>query len=133
MTSKCTVAIHAAVVEQSFEIPYSGYTSWLYAGEAGAAFIAAITRDGDGAYQFNLNGTCETVEVGMEIVKTMIPNSKINIVGSELPFPPDLSDAQIRNHVGDYPSISVADGVANTCRAFQALNDAGRLEALPIF
>jgi nucleoside-diphosphate-sugar epimerase len=133
MTSKCTVAMHAAVVGQSYKIPYSGLTSWLYAGEAAAAFIAAISRDGEGAYKFNLNGACETVEAGVDIVCKLIPNAIVSIVGSPLPFPPDLDDAQIRNHVGNYPSISVADGIADTCRAFQILNEAGRLDAPPSF
>ena len=133
MTSKCTVAMHAAVVGQPYEIPYSGPTSWLYAGEAAAAFIAAISRDGEGAYDFNLNGACETVEAGMDIVCNLIPNATVTITGSPLLFPPDLDDAPIRNHVGDYPSISVADGIADTCRAFQALNDAGRLDVLAPF
>ncbi|MBM10117.1 MAG: NAD-dependent epimerase/dehydratase [Magnetovibrio sp.] len=127
MTSKCTVAMHAAVIGKSYEIPYSGPTSWLYAGEAAAAFIGAVSQDGKGAYDFDLNGTCETVEAGMDIVSNLIPNAKVHVTGCPLPFPPDLDDAPIRDHVGDYPNISVDYGIAETCRAFQILNDAGRL------
>ena len=128
MTSKCTVAMHAAVMGHSYEIPYSGFTSWLYAGEAAAAFIAAIARDGQGAYQFNLNGSAETVETGMKIVCDLVGAMNVNIVGTPLPFPPDLDDTPIRKHVGNYPSISVHRGITDTCRAFKELNDAGRLE-----
>ena len=128
MTSKCTVAMHAAVMGHAYEIPYSGLTSWLYAGEAAAAFIAAIAGDGDGAYQFNLNGSSETVESGMKIVSNLVGSTNVNIVGGPLPFPPDLDDTPIRKHLGDYPSISVHRGIADTCRAFKELFDAGRLE-----
>ena len=128
MTSKCTVAMHAAVMGHSYEVPYSGLTSWLYAGEGAAAFIAAVARDGDGAYQFNLNGSAETVETGMKIVCDLVGDIDVTIAGSPLPFPPDLDDTPIRKHVGDYPSISVHRGIGDTCRAFQELNDAGQLK-----
>ena len=132
MSSKCTIAIHAAVLGQSYEIPYSGLTSWLYAGEAAAAFIAGILTDGNGSYHFNLNGECETVEAAMGIVADLTPNVSIAITGAPLPFPPDLDDAPIRKHLGQYPSIPVASGIQDTYRAFQLLRDAGRLdEALP--
>jgi len=129
MTSKCTVALLSAMLGQPYEIPYSGSTSWLYAGEAAAAFIAAISRDGDGAYDFSLNGACETVEAGMEIVAGLVPEADVAVSGKPLPFPPDLDDAPIRAHVGDYPSISVSDGITATHRAFQVLQQAGRLDS----
>ena len=128
MTSKCTVAIHAAVLGQSYEIPYSGRTSWLYAGEAAAAFIAAILRDGDGSYHFNLNGECKTVEEAVAMIGNLIPSASITIKGSPLPFPPDLDDAPIRSHLGDYPRISMRAGIEETYRAFQVLKEAGHLD-----
>ena len=132
MTSKCTLAIHAAVLGNTYEIPYSGATSWLYAGEAAAAFIAAITRDGDDAYRFNLNGTCETVEAAVAIIKDLAPNTSTIITGSPLPFPADLDDNTIRNHLGDYPSISVDQGIKDTFRAFSILKEWGRLDDITV-
>lgn len=129
MTSKCTLAILAAVLGRGYEIPYSGRTSWLYAGEASAAFIAAISRDGDGAFDFSLNGACETVEAGMDLLAGLAPAAEVAVTGDPLPFPPDLDDGPIRAHVGAYPSIPVADGIAATHRAFAALKAVGRLDA----
>ena len=101
-------------------IPLGGI-SWLYAGEAAAAFIAAVSRDEDDALVFDLNGQCETVENGLDILA--------RIAGSAMDAPPDLSDEPLREHVGDYPSISVETGIALTHKAFVALESEGRLVA----
>ena len=39
----------------------------------------------------------------------------------------NLSDAPLRAHVGDYPSVAPADGIRMTWDAFQALEAQGRL------
>lgn len=85
MSSLNTIAIQAAVADQAFEMPFSGKYNWLYAGEAAAAFIAAVTRDGDGAPVFDLNGACETIERAFEILKTMAPQAQISCSGPQFP------------------------------------------------
>ena len=62
MSSLNTIAIQAAVADQAFEMPFSGKYNWLYAGEAAAAFIAGISRDGDSAPVFDLNGASELLK-----------------------------------------------------------------------
>lgn len=131
ISSLNTVAIQAAAAGAPFNIPYTGPYNWLYAGEAAAAFIAAVSRDGDGATVFNLNGSCETVENGLAMLRNLAPDAQISCEGPVFPFPPDLDDGPIRAHVGDYPSVSVADGIGDTYRAFLALKSEGRLPPLP--
>ena len=121
MSSSFTVGIACAVQGDTHDIPYTGALSWLYAGEAAAAFIAAVSRDEDDAMVFDLNGQCETVENGLDILA--------RIAGSAMDAPPDLSDEPLREHVGDYPSISVETGIALTHKAFVALESEGRLVA----
>ncbi|MEM0945660.1 MAG: SDR family oxidoreductase [Pseudomonadota bacterium] len=127
MTSMGTQAILAAMRGEAFEIPYAGRTSWLYAGEAAAAFIAAVARPGTGAPVFDLNGRCETVEAAMALLADLVPGADVRVSGPSLGFPPDLDDRSIRAHLGPYPDIPVADGIAATHRAFQALIAEGRL------
>lgn len=127
MTSKGTVAILSAMLGRPYKIPFSGPTSWLYAGEAAAAFIASVTRDGIGAPVFDLNGSCETMDGALNILADLVPGSEVTATGSPLPFPPDLNDAPLRAHVGDYPSIKVAEGIAATYQAFARLISDGRL------
>ena len=127
MSSKFTVAIAAAAQGVPYEVPFSGRISWLYAGEAAAAFIAAVSRDGDGAPVFDLNGTCDTIENGLATLESLVPGHKVTCAGGPLPVPPDLSDAPIRARLGDFPSVSPADGIRDTFRAFQSLSAEGRL------
>ena len=94
-----------------FEMPFSGKYNWLYAGEAAAAFIAAVTRDGDGAPVFDLNGACETIERAFEILKTMAPQAQISCSGPQFPFPADFDDGPLRQYLPHYPSVDVAEGV----------------------
>ncbi|MEP1209570.1 MAG: NAD(P)-dependent oxidoreductase [Rhizobiaceae bacterium] len=127
VSSKSTVAIHSAVLGQAYDIAFSGRVSWLYAGEAAAAFIAAVSRDGDGAHVFDLNGSCEPVDNGVAVLRELEPDVEVTISGEPFPFPPDLDDGPIRAHVGDYPSVSLEDGIRITHRAFGELMSSGLL------
>lgn len=131
MSSKTTIGIQAAAMGQAYEVPFSGRQSWLYAGEAAAAFIAVVSQDGDGAYAFDLNGTCAKVEEGLDVLHKIAPDAQITCTGASFPFPPDLDDAPLRAHVPDYPEISLQDGVKATYSAFVQLNNEGRLPDLP--
>jgi nucleoside-diphosphate-sugar epimerase len=129
MTSSFSVAVARAVLNEPFEIPYTGPISWLYAGEAASAFIAAVCRDGKDAPVFNLSGTSETIERGLQLLSQRIPGHRITASGDPLPVPHALSDEPLRDHVGNYPSISVDEGVEATFRAFEILKSQGRLVA----
>ena len=130
MSSLNTVAIQAAALDLPFEIPYTGPYSWLYAGEAAAAFIAAISQDGAGAPVFNVNGRCEMIEDGLSILHRM-NNDAITATGDPFPFPTDLSETPLRAHVPDYPLIILENGIKDTYRAFKELSAKGQLTELP--
>ena len=131
MSSKNTIAIQAAAMGVPFEVPYTGLYSWLYAGEAAAAFIASASQDGAGASMFDLNGRCETIEAGMEILGQLAPEMQIAANGSPFPFPPDLDENPLRNHVPDYPAFSLELGVTDTFHAFKTLVANGQVTNLP--
>ncbi len=131
MSSKNTTAIHAAVAGSRFEIPYTGNYSWLYAGEAAAAFISAASFEATGAPVFDLNGRCKTLEDGLAIVKELEPDSEVSCSGPEFPFPADLDESELRAFVPEYPSISLNEGVRDTFNGFAALKAEGRLPPLP--
>ncbi|MEM1388030.1 MAG: SDR family oxidoreductase [Pseudomonadota bacterium] len=121
MSSKNTAAIQAAARGEAFEMPFTGAYSWLYAGEAAAAFIAAASVPGSGAEVFNMNGACAPLEHGLGLLADLAPDANITLTGEPFPFPPDLDDGPLRAHLPDYPSISVEEGVRATFRAFQEL------------
>ena len=132
MSSRNTLAIQAAALDLPFTVPYAGPLSWLYAGEAAAAFIACVSREGDGAPVFNLNGRTATVEFGLECLRRLAPGADVTCAGEPFPFPQDLDDSPLRNHVPDYPDIAVEAGIRATYEAFRALRAENRLPALPV-
>ena len=131
MTSKGTIAIQSAVSGKPYNIPFSGDASWLYAGEAASAFIAAVSKDGDGAPVFDLNGACEKVEYAIELVSKLKPGIEITCSGGQLPFPADMDDGPIRSYVGDYPLINIEEGIRSTFDAFEILIKENRMPKLP--
>ncbi|MDV7142830.1 NAD(P)-dependent oxidoreductase [Tropicimonas sp. TH_r6] len=129
MTSEFSVGLLRAARGEAHEISFGGPVSWLYAGEAAAAFITAIARDGDGAPVFDLNGSCMSVEQGLEILSHLAPNHSVSTAGNPLPIPPDLDDAPIRAHLGSYPSIPPEQGIRESLQAFRQLIADGVLPA----
>jgi nucleoside-diphosphate-sugar epimerase len=129
MTATFTIAVEQATLGYPYEMPLTGTLSWLYAGEAAAAFIAALKRDGECAMVFDLNGRTETVENGLEILRELIPDHRITASGGPLLIPPDLSDEPIRAHLGDFPTISTREGIALTQKAFSLLKLSGKLRS----
>ena len=132
MSSKNTVAIQAAALDKSYKIPYTGKYSWLYAGEAALAFITSVSKDMVGSHVFNLNGSCETIENGLKLIRELKPNSSVTCEGQPLPFPPDLDDLPLRKYIGDYTSVSVQKGIEHTLKAFETLKSEGKCPAIPI-
>ncbi|WP_112323545.1 NAD-dependent epimerase/dehydratase family protein [Oceanibium sediminis] len=129
MTSGFSVALAHTALGTPFAIPFSGAISWLYAGEAAAAFIAAVSSERGEAEVFDLNGSCMSVEDGIGILDAIAPDHRITVTGSPLALPADLSDAPIRGHVGAYPSIPPEEGIRATLKAFRTLAGEGRLPA----
>lgn len=129
MSSKPTLAVLAAVAGLPYQIPFTGSVGFVYAAEAAAAFIQAVAKEPDGATVFNLNGTPETVENFIALLKEHFPEADIGCDGAPLPFPADLSDAPLRQQIGDYRHFSLAEGLTETVALFTDRIQSGRLDA----
>lgn len=127
MSSTPTVAMLAAVLGERFVIPFTGAVGFVYAAEAAAAFIQAVSTEHDGATVFDLNGTMKTVEEVVEMLRARHPKADIRCEGAPLPFPADMSDEPLRAHIGDYPRPAFADGLDETLALFARRVKEGRL------
>jgi len=58
-----------------------------------------------------------------------VPGHRITAAGAPLAVPSDFSDEPIREHLGDFPSISPREGIQSTHRAFEMLKAQGKLAA----
>ena len=127
MTSKTTFAILAAALGREYEVPFTGPVSYLYAGEIAAAFVQAVSRDGEDAAVFDCNGALATVNEGLDAIRRLCPGARLHARGDPLPFPAEDTDASLRDRIGDYGAISMEEGTAETFRAFQSLHRAGKV------
>ena len=129
MTSKTTVAILAAAAGKPYVIPFTGAVSWLHAGEVASAFIKAVSQPRDQAVVFDINGVPSTVEKSLAILNKIAPQSQISASGQALPFPMDISDAPLRDFLGDYGEIALEDGISDAFSSFEALLAKGLIKA----
>jgi nucleoside-diphosphate-sugar epimerase len=129
MTSKTTVAVLAAAAGKPYDIPFRGPVSWLHAGEVASAFLKAVSRPGQGAPVFDINGIASTVEASVKVIHKVAPAAAITCSGTALPFPMDLSDAPVRSHLGNYGAMPLEEGIRGTHEAFKALLERGLLKA----
>jgi nucleoside-diphosphate-sugar epimerase len=127
LTSKTTVAILAAAAGRPYDIPFRGPVSWLHAGEAASAFLTAVAKPRDRAVVLDINGIASTVEDSVALLKRIAPSAAITVSGSPLPFPMDLSDAPVRDYLGDYGHVPLEAGIAGTLRDFRDLLARGLL------
>ena len=130
MSSVSTRAIHAAALGKSFQIPYTGPYSWLYAGEAAAAFIAAVSQPGHEAAVYDLNGRCCTLELAAQTINLLANGDSISTAGPAFPFPANLCEKPIHSSLPKYHLVSVEDGIRTTFAAFQRLKAENRLPDL---
>src|SRR5438876_1187420 len=127
LTSKTTFAILAAAAGKPYEVPFSGGVSWLYAGEVASAFIHAVSRERTGAPVFDLTGVYAPVEEGLRILKKLAPSAAITASGQPLAFPMHLPDKPLRDFLGDYGEMPLAEGIRETYEAFRSLIRRGML------
>ena len=127
MSAAPTVAMLAGVLRQPFVIPFTGAVGFVYAAEAAAAFIQAVSTEQRGAHVFNLNGVMKTVEEVVEMIRARHPQAALRCEGAPLPFPADMSDDPLRAHIGDYARFSFEDGLGETLALFARRVDEGRM------
>lgn len=129
MSSKPTIAMLAAAVGAPYVIPFTGAVGFVYAAQTAAAFIQAVAEERKGAGVYDLNGTPETVENVVAMIRERKPDANIRCEGDPLPFPAGADDQPLRDAIGDYPQWTFAQGLDETLAMFDALAEAGKLSA----
>ncbi len=74
-----------------------------------------------------MNGTFSTVEEWISILKKIQPNAQIKVTGKILPFPFELSDAPLRDYLGNYGEVNLEQGIKDTFYAFKDLLFRGKI------
>src|ERR1051326_2570562 len=128
LTSDPTKAMKAAVLGVPFHIRFSGATDFQFVRDTAAAFIACADRAPEGAHVFNRHG--ETVEVARiaQHINRECQRELVTFSGPPLPIAAAMSDAAVRQVIGDLPATPLTAGIQETMRRFAELRDDGRLD-----
>ena len=132
LTSDPTKAMKAAVLGVPFHIRFSGATDFQYVADTAATFIACADASLQGAHVFNLHGQTVDVQEIATIINEEAGRDLVTIGGDPIPIAPALSDAAIRNAIGDLPATAVKEGVRETMKRFAELRDAEKLDTSDI-
>ena len=121
ITAAPTKAMLAAAAGKRFTIPFAGPIMLQHTIEVADAFIRSAQSGADGAHVFDLSGADTTIAEVVEEIKGCVPEAEVTIKGEKLPFVSGLDDSELRNLVGDWPSISLSEGVSQSINSFKNL------------
>src|SRR3954463_8907129 len=121
LTSDPTKAMKAAVLGIPFHIRFGGATDFLYVADAAAAFMACADRAPTGAHVFNLHGQTVLIEEVARLINQTAGRELATCGGPPIPIAAALSDAAIRQIIGELPVTPLGEGVRETMQRFAEL------------
>ncbi|MGE0774528.1 MAG: NAD-dependent epimerase/dehydratase family protein [Sphingomonadaceae bacterium] len=107
-------ACRAAALGESYVMPFSGRTNFVYVDDCASAYEEALFADPRKAEIFNLAGDATTVEHFLNEVRRIVPDARLGAEGAALPFAPDLAPDGRDALLPNVQRTSLADGIAAT-------------------
>jgi nucleoside-diphosphate-sugar epimerase len=114
LTAGPSLACRAAARDQSYTIPYSGSAGLVYVDDVAAAYEAALMRDPDGTYVFNMPGEVASNDQVIAEIRRVVPGAKIDIAGPALQFTPDIEQGDIDAVLPGLRQTGLGDGIRQT-------------------
>ena len=130
MTSGPTTALKAAILGRPYTIGFQGPTDFQFAEDIAEVLVRCFDAP-EGAHVFNPHGETSTVEKVIEIIDSIVPESRRGLIdcdGPHLPIPGALDDSALAAAIGPPPRTSLRDGLAATYAAFSARHSNGSLD-----
>jgi nucleoside-diphosphate-sugar epimerase len=125
MSAAPTVAMLAAHRGQAYEVPFQGQVSFVHVEDAALRFISAVSREGDGAHVFDMNGTVAAVSSVNEMIRERLPTASLGQVGDPMPFPAEPDDGELNAYLGLDACRTMQQGVADTLACFDSAQSRG--------
>jgi nucleoside-diphosphate-sugar epimerase len=131
VSSTPTKAMAAAAVGRPYHISFGGTDTYQHADDVARVFVQAARTMPEGAPVFNLGGTVASVDEVVAAIEQAAPEAAGTITHNTEPlFTPDgIEGRAIAQLLGPITWRPLAEGVADTIRAFRAAAAAGRLDA----
>lgn len=119
MSAAPTMAILAALFEQSYTIPFSGPVAFVHVEDAADRFVAGISRDIEDALVFDMQGTEADIADVLIDIKQQIEGADIHLTGAPLPFPHAPDDGRLDALLNVAPYRSMSGGIAQTLDVYK--------------
>ena len=117
-----SISCRMAAQGQAYQIPFTGLTGFVYAGDVAEILCQAMLEDFQGAPVINMPGITATVEDFILEIKNQMPDAILSSEGSPLPvfgkIPTELSWPLSNNH----EPTPLRIGIANTLEYYKSGN-----------
>ncbi|GKX35169.1 MAG: nucleoside-diphosphate sugar epimerase [Rhizobiaceae bacterium MnEN-MB40S] len=113
-TAAITLAVKAAARGERFDMPFAGAMCFQYVDEVVDVMWRCLTLKPAGAYVSDLTIEPQTIDDVIAAIMKVSPAAKI-IPSEEIrPAPPQLDNAVLRTLIGEWPTVSLEEGVRRT-------------------
>jgi nucleoside-diphosphate-sugar epimerase len=126
LTSDPTKAMLHAVASKPYHINFGGRLQLQLASDTALQFIEAAIHPLDRAYVFNMGGRVVSVEEIVTLIKRNRPQAQITHAANALPFPEQLDDSGLRQHLKVYET-PLEVGIQKTMAMFADLMQRGQI------
>ncbi|MBW8637825.1 NAD(P)-dependent oxidoreductase [Hoeflea sp. WL0058] len=113
-TAAITLAVKAAAQGASFQMPFAGAMCFQYVDEVVDVMGRCLALEPDSAYVSDLTTGTQTIDDVIAAIKKVSPEAKITPSEQIRPAPPQLDNAVLRTLIGEWPSVSLEEGVRRT-------------------
>ena len=129
VTADCAKAILAAAAGRPFHMRFSGNVAMQHAGDVADIFIGCADAEASDAHVCNLRNDVIAVSDFVAVLKDICPEAKITIApDADLPFPADLSDAGLRDILGDVPYTPLRTAIERDLEMYRSLIAENRID-----
>ena len=108
-----SIACRKAARGETYAIPFSGRTDFIFVDDVAAAFEAAVTRSPRGSHVFNLRGEVSDV-AHVACLITRLSGVEIAVEGDPMPIAAELEPHDVAAVLGWRATVSLEEGLRRT-------------------
>jgi len=113
-TAAITLAIKAAANGVAFDMPFGGAMCFQYVDEVTDVMLRCLHAMPVGPVVSDLTALPETVDDVIAAIKTCVPDAIIRPSIFRRPAPPAFDKRSLETLIGEWPKVSLSDGVRQT-------------------
>ena len=130
LTAGVTLAIKAALLNQAYEIGFSGPTNMQFTNDVAKSFVLCALKEPEGAPALNMLGEVLDVEEMIRIIEDLVPSAKNRITSIQMKnaMANLVDDSGLQTLIGPFHRTPFREGAKLTADFFRRLLEEGRLK-----